>query len=317
MRVIVLKDAETFYKTAAFAIRYDGWKTEFFVINDKREFEWIYEYSQDKLKVEKRSDFMRIHYVKPLRVLMIIFISIIMTFLTIYIYLGFTHRFPSKEVYLAGIIYPILISPILVLFIIDLIVLKNNKIKNNKGHNVLCIVNFVLLSFLPISVMLSFYVFIYGGHGCSYTERYSDYSKIMKEESYYTNIPYFMEDEIKTFKYYENFIDSHQEDFFVELVYDDEEQFNNSLVRIKNHMKNYIVETNTFNDSYNDIFYSNKMNSYEIFKIGNTYEVKGEYLVASYETRSKTIIISYWNFESDEFIDEHNPFLFKYFNYIP
>ena len=82
-------------------------------------------------------------------------------------------------------------------------------------------------------------------------------------------------------------------------------------------MKNYIVETNTFNDSYNDIFYSNKMNSYEIFKIGNTYEVKGEYLVASYETRSKTIIISYWNFESDEFIDEHNPFLFKYFNYIP
>ena len=42
MRVIVLKDDGTFYKTAAFAIHYDGWKTEFFVINDKREFERIY-----------------------------------------------------------------------------------------------------------------------------------------------------------------------------------------------------------------------------------------------------------------------------------
>ena len=54
MRVIVLKDDGTFYKTAAFAIHYDGWKTEFFVINDKREFERIYEYTQDKSKVEKR-----------------------------------------------------------------------------------------------------------------------------------------------------------------------------------------------------------------------------------------------------------------------
>lgn len=54
MRVILLKDDGTFYKTAAFAIHYDGWKTEFFVINNKREFEWIYKYSQDKLNVEKK-----------------------------------------------------------------------------------------------------------------------------------------------------------------------------------------------------------------------------------------------------------------------
>ena len=48
---VVLKDDGTFYKTAAFAIHYDVWKTEFFVINNKREFEWICEYSQYKLKV--------------------------------------------------------------------------------------------------------------------------------------------------------------------------------------------------------------------------------------------------------------------------
>ena len=38
MRIIALKDDGTFYKTAAFVIHYYEWKTEFFVINDKREF---------------------------------------------------------------------------------------------------------------------------------------------------------------------------------------------------------------------------------------------------------------------------------------
>ena len=82
-------------------------------------------------------------------------------------------------------------------------------------------------------------------------------------------------------------------------------------------MPGYKSEINRFNDSYIDIVNPNGKNTYELVKINNTYEVIGEYLVVSYETKTKTIIISYWNFESDEFINEHNPFLFKYFDYIP
>ena len=165
--------------------------------------------------------------------------------------------------------------------------------------------------------IFSFIAFIYGGHGHSYTNKYSDYLIIMKSEPYKNSLPYFTESEIKAFEYYENFIDSHQEDFFIVLEYDEEAKFKNSLTRIKNFMPGYKSEINRFNDSYIDIVNPNGKNTYELVKINNTYEVIGEYLVVSYETKNKTIIISYWNFESDEFINEHNPFLFKYFDYIP
>lgn len=260
---------------------------------------------------------MRIHFVKPLRIIMLIFICVIVVNLSIYVYFGFTNKFPSIEVYLAAIFFPIIITPIVILFAVDLNVLKNDKIINNKKHNTLCIVNFVLLPILTLGCIFSFTTFIYGGHGHSYTNKYSDYLIIMKSEPYKNILPYFTESEIKAFEYYENSIDSHQEDFFVVLEYDNEDQFINSLNRIKAFMPNYKTEINKFNDSYQDIINSNKMNSYELVKINNTYEVIGEYLVVSYETKTKTIIISYWDFESDEFINEHNPFLFKYFDYIP
>ena len=139
---------------------------------------------------------------------------------------------------------------------------------------------------------------------------------LMNEEPYKSNLPCFEEKEIQKFKYYENSIDSHQEDFFVVLEYDNEDQFINSLNRIKAFMPNYKTEINKFNDSYQDIINSNKMNSYEMKKVNNTYEIIGEYLVISYETNSKRIVISYWNFLSDEFISDHNPYMFEYFEYI-
>ena len=260
---------------------------------------------------------MRIHFVKPLRIIMLIFICVIVVNLSIYVYFGFTNRFPSIEVYLAAIFFPIIITPIVILFAVDLNVLKNDKTINNKKHNALCIVNFVLLPILTLGCIFSFTTFIYGGHGHSYTNKYSDYLIIMKSEPYKNILPYFTESEIKKFEYYENFIDSHQEDFFIVLEYDEEVKFENSLSRIKNFMPGYKSEINRLNDSYIDIVNPNGKNTYELVKINNTYEVIGEYLVVSYETKTKTIIISYWNFESDEFINEHNPFLFKYFDYIP
>lgn len=259
---------------------------------------------------------MRIHFVKPLRIIMLILIMVITISFTIYIYLGFTNKFPSKEVYLAAILFPVLIAPIITLLIINLKILKNNKIKRNKTHNALCIVNFILLPVLVIAGIFSLTTFICGGHGHSYTDKYSDYLTLMNEEPYKSNLPCFEEKEIQKFKYYENSIDSHQEDFFVVLEYDNEDQFINSLNRIKAFMPNYKTEINKFNDSYQDIINSNKMNSYEMKKVNNTYEIIGEYLVISYETNSKRIVISYWNFLSDEFISDHNPYLFEYFEYI-
>ena len=70
---------------------------------------------------------MRIHFVKPLRIIMLILIMLVTISLTIYIYLGFTNRFPSKEVYLAEILFPVLIAPIITLLILNLEILKNNK----------------------------------------------------------------------------------------------------------------------------------------------------------------------------------------------
>ena len=259
---------------------------------------------------------MRIHFVKPLRIIMLVLIMLVTISLTIYIYLGFTNRFPSKEVYLAAILFPVLIAPIITLLILNLKILKNNKIKRNKTHNALCIVNFILLPALVIAGFFSLTTFIYGGHGHSYTDKYSDYLTLMKEEPYKSNLPCFEEKEIQKFKFYENSIDGHQEDFFVVLEYDNEAQFINSLNRIKAFMPNYKTEINKFNNSYQDRSNSNKMNSYEMKKVNNTYEIIGEYLVISYETNSKRIVISYWDFLSDEFISDHNPYLFEYFEYI-
>jgi len=258
---------------------------------------------------------MRIHFVKALRIIMIILLSILVFALSLYIYLGFTNRFPSKEVYLAAILFPILISPIIFLFVLDLKCLKFNKIKSNIKHNILCIINFILLPIMFILSFLSFSMLIYGGHGCSYTEKYSDYLIIMKEEKHKSTLPIFNESEINIFKYYENQIDSHQEDFFIELKYDNYIQFNNSLNYIKSTLVNYKINQSKYDLSYIDITLSNKMNTYKIFKISNTYEIIGEYLVISYNEINMSIIISYWNFISDEVISDHNPFLFEYFNY--
>ena len=163
----------------------------------------------------------------------------------------------SKEVYLAAILFPVLIAPIIALLILNLKILKNNKIKSNKTHNALCIVNFILLPALVIAGFFSLTTFIYGGHGHSYTDKYSDYLTLMNEEPYKSNLPCFEEKEIQKFKYYENSIDSHQEDFFVVLEYDNEDQFINSLNRIKAFMPYYKTVINKFNDSYQDIINSN------------------------------------------------------------
>ena len=56
MYVIVLKDDGSYYITKAVAVHYDGWKTEYFLINEDDEyFERVFEYSKNSGgKVEKR-----------------------------------------------------------------------------------------------------------------------------------------------------------------------------------------------------------------------------------------------------------------------
>ena len=54
MKVVVLNDDGTYYGTDAVAIHYDGWKTEYFILNQDGDFERIFEYTQNKKQIEKR-----------------------------------------------------------------------------------------------------------------------------------------------------------------------------------------------------------------------------------------------------------------------
>ena len=261
---------------------------------------------------------MEYHIPKAIKILTIVFYVITSIILAMFFYIPFlVFKYPSKNVYICAIIFPIMLVIITSLLIINYKVLnKCTKVKLRKG---LVIFNYILFPIVVIGFIVSFFISGANGfcNGYSYTEDYSNYSKIIENDDYYMfhYLPEFSKEEVVSFKYYYDVNDSRQDDLFLELRYIDSVTYNNRLLSIMNELGNYLVVTNPFNQSYKDILLKEKDNSFEVIDYNSFFEVKGSYFSISYNDEMQTIIITRLIAPSDLFVNEHNPFIFKYFNY--
>jgi len=261
---------------------------------------------------------MEYHIPKAIKILTIIFCVITSIILAMFFYIPFlVFKYPSKDVYICAIIFPIMLVITISLLVINYKVL--NRCTNVKLRKGLVIFNYILFPIVVIGSIVLFFISGANGfcNGYSYTEDYSNYSKIIENEDYYMfhYLPEFSKEEVASFKYYYDVNDAHQEDLFIELKYNDFLTYNNRLSSIKNGLGEYLVVTNPLNTSYTDILLKEKDNSFEVIDYNSFFEVKGSYFSISYNDEMQTIIITRLIAPSDLFVNEHNPFIFKYFNY--
>lgn len=255
---------------------------------------------------------------KTIKALTIIFYLVSVVILGVFFYLPFrAFKYPSREVYVGAILYPILLVVISVFLIINYKILL--KAKAIKLKNAVIIFNYILLVIMVVGVIASFIVSVPNAflNGYSYTEDYFNYSDIIEDNEYYlmlSKLPRFKDKEVASFKYYYDTNDYHQEDLFIELKYDDDLSYKERLDGIKNGLGDYTIVTNPFDSSYKDIILKTD-NSFSVEDYGTFFLVSGSYFSVSYKDEIRTILINRLVAPADLFVDNHNPFIFEYFNY--
>ena len=172
----------------------------------------------------------------------------------LYYWGGLSHLYYSRDVVISLCIFVVAtIIAFAVFILINVMMFRGKKI-----IRIICII--LLVVFLPVALYGSLIGMIggmiLGPNGCSYTEDINNYGKYDKNY----NINYFPESitddmTVVKFSYFYKYIDTYQDDIYLEVTFENREIMDEYLTKAKNSFseKGYLTYQNPYNPKYTDI----------------------------------------------------------------